>query len=418
MLVTPIPPNDEQPSQEPLEYKRGTGLRMSILALVFAGVLVVGFFLVSAERRHKTNELAAATKAEMSGPPPVDVVSAKSSPLTHHLVLPGETAAWYDSKIYARVSGYVEKWFVDIGDHVSNGQTLALIETPELDAQLQAARAKLSAAQAEVNVKQANADFAKSTYERWRNSPQGVVSEQERQSKKAASVAADSELIASKAQVALDEAEVDRLTSLTEFKEVKAPFDGTIVERDVDIGDLVNAGSGSGTSALYRVARNEPMRVFVNVPQSAAGDLLTGEARASITVGGDASQHYDGKVARTSRAINRQSRTLRAEVDIPNADSRLVPGLYVEVSFTLKNPIGVQVPAAALLFRPKPQVAIIDEKNVVEFRDVKIGVDDGDVVQIESGLKEGEKVALNLSSQIASGMKVDAHELDVRLSEK
>jgi RND family efflux transporter MFP subunit len=293
-----------------------------------------------------------------------------------------------------------------------------LIETPELDAQLQAARAKLSAAQAEVNVKQANADFAKSTYERWRNSPQGVVSEQERQSKKAASVAADSELIASKAQVALDEAEVDRLTSLTEFKEVKAPFDGTIVERDVDIGDLVNAGSGSGTSALYRVARNEPMRVFVNVPQSAAGDLLTGEARASITVGGDASQHYDGKVARTSRAINRQSRTLRAEVDIPNADSRLVPGLYVEVSFTLKNPIGVQVPAAALLFRPKPQVAIIDEKNVVEFRDVKIGVDDGDVVQIESGLKEGEKVALNLSSQIASGMKVDAHELDVRLSEK
>ena len=418
MMATPTPPNDEPPSQEPLEYKRGTGLRMSILALVFAGVLVIGFFFVNSERRYKTNELAAATKAEMSGPPLVDVVSAKSSPLTHHLVLPGETAAWYDSKIYARVSGYVEKWFVDIGDHVSNGQTLALIETPELDAQLQGARAKLSAAQAEVNVKQANADFAKSTYERWRNSPQGVVSEQERQSKKAASVAADSELIASKAQVALDEAEVDRLTSLTEFKEVKAPFDGTIVERDVDIGDLVNAGSGSGTSALYRVARNEPMRVFVNVPQSAAGDLLTGEARASITVGGDASQHYDGKVARTSRAINRQSRTLRAEVDIPNADSRLVPGLYVEVSFTLKNPIGVQVPAAALLFRPKPQVAIIDEKNVVEFRDVKIGVDDGDVVQIESGLKEGEKVALNLSSQIASGMKVDAHELDVRLSEK
>jgi RND family efflux transporter MFP subunit len=418
MLVTPIPPNDEQPSQEPLEYKRGTGLRMSILALVFAGVLVIGFFFVNSERRYKTNELAAASKAEMSGPPPVDVVSAKSSPLTQRLVLPGETAAWYDSRIYARVNGYVEKWFVDIGDHVSNGQTLALIETPELDAQLEAARAKLSAAQAEVNVKQANADFAKSTYERWRNSPQGVVSEQERQSKKAASVAADSELIASKAQVALDKAEVDRLTSLTEFKEVKAPFDGTIVERDIDIGDLVNAGSGSGMSALYRVARTEPMRVFVNVPQSAADDLLTGDARASITVGGDAGQHYDGKVARTSRAINRKSRTLRAEIDLPNSDSRLVPGLYVEVSFALKNPIGVQVPAAALLFRPKPQVAIIDEKNVVEFRDVKIGADDGDVVQIESGLKEGDKVALNLSSQIASGMKVDAHELGVRLSEK
>jgi RND family efflux transporter MFP subunit len=316
------------------------------------------------------------------------------------------------------VNGYVEKWLVDIGDHVSNGQTLALIETPELDAQLQAARAKLSAAQAEVNVKQANADFAKSTYARWRNSPQGVVSDQERESKKAASIAAESELIASKAQVTLDEADVDRLTSLTEFKKVKAPFEGTIVQRDIDIGDLVTAGSGSGMSALYRVARNEPMRVFVDVPQSAADDLLTGNAKATITVGGAAGQHYSGSVSRTSRAINPRSRTLRVEVDIPNADSRLVPGLYVEVGFTLKNPVGVQVPAAALSFRPKPQVAIIDDKNVVEFRDVKIGVDDGDVVQIESGLKEGDKVVLNVSSQIASGMKVDPHQLSLQLSEK
>jgi RND family efflux transporter MFP subunit len=417
MLATP-PPNDEQPPEKALEYNRGTGLRMSILALVFAGVLVVGFFVVNSQRRHETNELAAATRAEMSRPPPVDVVSAKSSPLTQRLILPGETAAWYDSKIYARVNGYVEKWRVDIGDHVSNGQTLALIETPELDAQLQAARAKLNAAEAEVNVKQAHADFAKSTYERWRSSPQGVVSEQERESKKAASMEAESDLVASKAQVALDQADVDRLTSLTEFKKVKAPFEGTIVERDIDIGDLVTAGSGSGMSALYRVARNEPMRVFVNVPQSAADDLLSGNARASIAVGGAASRHYEGKVSRTSQAINPQSRTLRVEVDIPNADSRLVPGMYVEVSFTLKNPIGVQVPAAALSFRPKPQVAIIDEKNVVEFRDVKIGADDGDVVQIESGLKEGDKVVLNISSQIASGMKVDAHELGVRISEK
>jgi multidrug efflux pump subunit AcrA (membrane-fusion protein) len=218
MLAPTTEPNDEQPSQKPLVYSLGTGLRISILASVFAGVLVVGFFLVSAERRHKTNELAAATKAEISRPPPVDVVSAKSSPLTQRLVLPGATAAWYDSKIYARVNGYVEKWLVDIGDHVSNGETLALIETPELDAQLQAARAKLNAAEAEVNAKQAHADFAKSTYERWRSSPQGVVSEQERESKKAAFMEAESDLIASKAQVALDQADVDRLTSLTEFK--------------------------------------------------------------------------------------------------------------------------------------------------------------------------------------------------------
>ena len=407
--VTP-PPNEQQPSQKTPEYDRGTGMRMSIVALLFASALVIGFFFVNSGRRYRINELAGATKTEISRPPPVDVVSATSSPLNQRLVLPGETAAWYDSKIYARVNGYVQMWLVDIGDHVSNGEVLALIDTPELDAQLLAARAKLSAAQAEVNVKQSNADFAKSTYERWRGSPTGVVSEQERESKKAASVAAESELIASKAKVALDEADVSRLTSLTEFKQVKAPFEGTIVERDIDIGDLVTAGSGSGMSALYRVARNRPMRVFVNVPQSAADDLLTGNAQARITVGGNPDQHYDGKVSRTSRAINPQSRTLRVEVDIPNADAHLVPGMYVEASFTLRNPIGVQIPAAALLFRPKPQVAIVD-KNVVEFRDVKIGVDQGDVVQIESGLKEGDKVVLNLSGQIAAGMKVDAHEL-------
>jgi RND family efflux transporter MFP subunit len=411
MLADPPPPNDEQPQDTP-GYDRGTARRMSILALAFAAVLIVGFFYVNTQRRYEINHLAAMTRAEMSKPPPVDVISAKSSPLTQRLVLPGETAAWYDSKIYARVNGYVEKWLVDIGDHVKDGQTLALIETPELDAQLQAARAKLSAAQAEVNVKQAHADFARSTYERWRSSPQGVVSEQERESKKAVSLEAESDLIAAKAQVTLDEADVDRLTSLTEFKKVKAPFEGTIVERDIDIGDLVTAGSGSGMSALFRVARNQPMRVFVNVPQSAADDLLMGDAEASITIGGDAGRHYEGKVSRTSRSINPRSRTLRTEIDIPNADARLVPGMYVEVSFTLKNAIGVQVPAAALSFRPKPQVAVVDGKNVLQFRDVKIGVDDGDVVQIRSGLKEGDRVALNLSSQVASGMKVDAHDLD------
>ncbi len=333
-------------------------------------------------------------------------------PLTRRLALPGETAAWHDSKIYSRVNGYIEKWLVDIGDHVDSGQVLASIETPELDAQLQAARAKLSAAEAEVNVEQAKDDFARSTYDRWRDSPQGVVSDQERESKKAAAMAAESELIAARAQVTLDRADVDRLISLTEFKRVKAPFEGTIVERDIDVGDLVTAGSGSGMSALFRVTQDRPMRVFVNAPQSAADNLLVDDAKADITIGGEANRHYDGKVSRTSRAINPRSRTLRVEVDIPNADSRLVPGMYVEVRFSLRNAIGVQVPAAALSFRPNPQVAVVDGKNVVELRDVRIGMDDGNVVQIESGLKEGDKVALNLSSQIISGMKVEAHDLD------
>ena len=126
MLAPTTEPNSVSIAKTASNIIAGTGLRMGILALVFAGVLVVGFFFVNSQRRYTTNELAAATKAEMSGPPPVDVVSASPSPLTQRLVLPGETAAWYDSKIYARVNGYVEKWLVDIGDHVSSGQTLAL----------------------------------------------------------------------------------------------------------------------------------------------------------------------------------------------------------------------------------------------------------------------------------------------------
>ena len=147
-------------------------------------------------------------------------------------------------------------------------------------------------------------------------------------------------MIAAKAQVTLDGADVDRLISLTEFKKVKAPFEGTIVERDIDIGDLATAGSGSGISALYRVARDKPMRVFVNVPQSAWNDLLMGDAgRDHYGRRQSRGRHYDGRVSRTSQAIDPHSRTLRAEVDIPNADSRLVPGMYVEVSFPLKTPI-------------------------------------------------------------------------------
>ena len=415
MLMKPMPEKRGKPDPkppQPREYRRGTGLRMLLLAAALGVALVLGFRLVNYQRAQETELLAESTKTSVSAPPPVDVVRVKASPATQKLMLPGETAAWYDSKIYARVNGYVAKWNVDIGDHVGNGQVLAVIETPELDAELLAARAKLKAADAQVQVKQADADFAKSTYDRWRNSPQGVVSEQERESKKAAFVAGNAQLLAAKAQVSLDQADVDRLSALQQFKQVKAPFAGTIVRRDIDIGNLVTAGSTSSTSSLYRISLDEPMRVFVNVPQSAAAELLKGTATAMVHVG-DADhceaggksldRCYAGKVTRTSKSINPQARTLRVEVDIHNPDSTLVPGMYVQVGFDIDARSGVQIPAAALLFRPGPQVAIVDDRNIVTFHDVKIGVDDGNVVQITSGLKEGDKVVLNISSQVAPG---------------
>ncbi len=146
-------------------------------------------------------------------------------------------------------SGYVAKWYVDIGDHVKSGQLLALIDTPELDAELAAARAKLQVAQAQVKVKQADAAFARSTYERWRDSPKGVVSEQEREDKKAGDASAAAQLEAARAQVQLDQADVDRLSAFEQFKRVTAPYDGTIIERRIDIGNLVTAGSSSSTTS-------------------------------------------------------------------------------------------------------------------------------------------------------------------------
>ncbi|MGH7878960.1 MAG: efflux RND transporter periplasmic adaptor subunit, partial [Candidatus Binataceae bacterium] len=315
--------------------------------------------------------------------------------------------------IYARVNGYVDKWFVDIGDHVASGQTLATIDTPELDAEFNAAKAKLTASEAQVAVKQAQADFAKTTYRRWRESPKGVVSEQEREAKKASNAEAIAELNAAQAQVVLDQAEVDRLSARIRFKQVAAPFDGTIIQRRIDIGDLVPAGSTTNTTPLYRIAKDDPMRIFVDVPQSVAAQLMSVGTPAVITSDYRSNQKFEGKVTRTAEAINQASRTLRVEVDIPNPNRALVSGIYVQVSFKLKSDDLIQVPAAALLFRARsPQVAVVDEEGVVAIKDVTIARDDGNVVQIGSGLSKGDKVALNLSSQIIAGEKVKVNEID------
>src|SRR6202011_2754322 len=199
-----------------------------------------------------------------------DVIVARPASVGQDLVLPGQTAAWYETTIYARVNGYVAKWLVDIGDHVKKGQVLATIETPELDAELAAARAQLKASEAQVNARDAEAKFSKTTNERWRDSPKGVVSEQERESKKADYETAEARLYAANAQVALDKSRVDQYSAMAEFKLVKAPFDGTITERKIDVGNLVTAGSMTTTTPLYRMAQTEPLRVFVDVPQRAS----------------------------------------------------------------------------------------------------------------------------------------------------
>jgi RND family efflux transporter MFP subunit len=409
------PPGADRPGQA--SYSPGTRRRLTIFVCAVALALGGGYLFVHHEKTASEAQLAETTKREASELPRVDVVTVGPAPSTQTLVLPGETAAWYTATIFARVSGYVGRWFHDIGDYVKKGQVLATIETPELDAEFNSAKAKLKVSEAQVLLKQAQLEFATTTYERWRDSPIGVVSEQEREDKKAKFGEAVAELEAAHAQAGLDQSLVDRAAAFESFKRVRAPFDGTIIERRVDLGDLVTAGSTTNTTVLYRMTLDDPLRVFVNAPQSTASQLMRVGTPGVITADYQANERFKGTVSRTSKAINPEVRTLRVEVDIRNPNHTLIPGTYVNVTFELKSGGLIEIPAAALLFRTKgPQVAvvkdIVDGHGVVDIRDVTIGRDNGNVVEISAGLKKNDKVALNLSRRIVNGEKVEIRDVD------
>jgi RND family efflux transporter MFP subunit len=390
-----------------VSFASGTGERTKRTVGIAAAILLLGFLVVIVLHFFHARAVANAGEAQYAAPPPVDVVSARAATVGQDLVLPGETSAWYETTIYARVNGYVGKWLVDIGDHVKQGQILATIETPELDAELAAARAQFKASEAQLAARKAETEFSKTTNERWRDSPKGVVSEQEKESKKADYQSSEARESAAVAQVALDKSKVDQYIAMTEFKQVKAPFDGTITERKIDVGNLVAAGSGSTTTSMYRIAQTDPLRIFVDVPQSAAGELMNAGAPAEIRATGAVGGVFDGKIARSAESINAQTRTMRVEVDMPNGTHALVPGMYVNVAFRLPTRGLVEVPAAALIFRAGgTQVAHVDANGKIAFADATIARDNGSMVELASGAKPGDRLVLNISSQIGAGEKV------------
>jgi RND family efflux transporter MFP subunit len=408
-------PGTDRPCQTSYSPRR----RRRIMIFVSAGALALsgGFVFIHHEKTASEPQLVDTTKREVSELPRVDVVTVRLPPSTQTLVLPGETAAWNTAAIYARVNGYIEHWFNDIGDHVKKGEVLATIETPDLDAELQSAKAKLKLGEDQVLVKQAQLEFAATTYERWRNSPKGVVSDQEREDKKASYGEAVAELQAARSQVGLDQALVDRIAAFEDFKRVRAPFDGTIIERRVDLGNLVTAGSTTNTTVLYRMTLDDPLRVFINAPQSTAAQLMRLGTPGVITCDYRPNERFKGAVTRTAEAINPEVRTLRVEVDIPNPNHTLVPGTYVNVTFELQSSDPIEIPAVALLLETKgPQVAvvkdIVDEHGVVDIRDVTIARHNGNMVEISAGLEKGDKVALDLSTQIVNGDKVAIRDVD------
>ena len=413
-LVPARPPaaaDDGAAGRASVDFPPRTGGRMRRIAVGLALILLAGFALTFFFKSRDESALANESRDAASQPSMVTVVTAQPAAGERALTLPGETAAWYESTIYGRVNGYVAAWHADIGDHVRQGQTLATIDTPELDAQLAAARAQLNAVQSQVVVREAEAELATTTYARWRDSPKGVVSDQEREEKRADFDSATARLNAARAQVAVSRADVDHYAALAEFKRVVAPFDGTIVERRIDIGNLVTAGSTAATTSLYRMSQDRPIRVFVDVPQRASGELMKPGLAVKIRASNLPGRVFDGTIARSSRSINPQARTLKVEVDLPNADQALVPGMYVDVAFQMAAGPLLQVPAAALLFRTSgPQIAVVDPDGHIHFHAVTIARDQGSHVELGSGVNAGDRIALNLSSQIGDGDLVSVRE--------
>jgi len=329
----------------------------------------------------------------------VALVKPVRAPRQRVILLPGDVQPYQEASIYARTSGYLQHWYVDIGAKVHAGQPLAQIDAPEVEAELAQARSDAAAASA-------NYQIAKLTAERWQTMlKSNAVSRQSAQEN-------TSLMHAKQALLAAAQANVARLEQLHGFEKVNAPFNGVVTARNVDVGALINAGAGTQPAALFRVAETDRLRVFVNVPQDDAAAVSLG-AKAQISLSQFPGRHFAGTVARTNDAIDPSSRTLRVEVDVDNADGLLLPGSFAQVSLPLTSPDpGLSLPANTLLFRASGvTVAVVDAQGRVQLRTVTLGRDFGDRVEIASGLQGNERVVANPNDAIRAGehVRVNPH---------
>jgi RND family efflux transporter MFP subunit len=363
-----------------------------VLTAVAAAALLGGGIYYGIEQRAVAGaSLATATIEEAV--PIVEVVHPQNDATDQELVLPGQTMPFTDTPIYARTNGYLKRWYFDIGAHVRQGQLLAQIETPELDAQLRQARADLDTAQA-------NAQLAGITAQRTANLLKSQsVSTQERDNA-AGAFSADQAIVASR------QADVARLVELQSYENVYAPFDGDITARNTDVGDLINAGAGTPTTELFHMAATKTLRIYVAVPEIDAPAMQTG-ATPTVTLDEYPGQVFNGRLVRNSAAINPASRTLLVEVDVDNAVGKLLPGAYVFVHFMLPGrPQSVTVPANALLFRSEGlRVGVVRDGKAV-LVPITIGRDYGDRVEVLTGLRSSDQIIVNPSDSLIDGTAV------------
>ena len=383
--------NDVQPTEQ--RHARRTGSSLFTILIVTAIILAVLGALTLLQRHAQYKTLAKET--EVLAVPTVSVIHPSREPADEDLVLPGTIQAYVESPIYARTSGYLKKWYHDIGSHVRQGELLADIDAPEIDQQLSQARAELATVQANANLSQITA----SRYEGLLKSDS--VSKQEADN-------ASGDLAAKRAAVQSAQANVRRLEDLTSFKRVYAPFSGVITRRNVDIGNLINSGNGGTAQELFYLAQTNPLRVFVSVPENYASAIHPGLA-AYLQLAQYPDRKFPGSVVRTAEAITPAARTLLSEVDVPNKDGALMPGGYAQIHLQTKIAAArLSVPINALLFRAEGvRAVVIDANHKTHLRPLIVGRDYGTTLEVLEGLQADDWIVLNPPDSLEDGVQVN-----------
>lgn len=369
-----------------------------VVIVVFVVVFVLGAVIYSGIHARAAAEGDLVRRTEQAAVPSVSVIHPTPNSKAQEIVLPGNTLAFYDTPIYARTNGYLKRWYVDIGAHVRKGQVLAEIETPEIDQQLQQARADLKSAQA-------NEQLARTTAVRWQNLLKtNSVSKQETDQ-------AVSDASAKEAAVESSLANVHRLEQLQSFEKVYAPFDGVVTARNTDIGALIDAGASTTPKELFHLAAIDKLRVYVGVPEIYSAAAKNG-AKAALTLDEFPGQTFEGTLVRNASAIDPASRTLNVEVDINNANEQIKPGAYTFVHLKVPQPISssdmqsVTIPANTLLFRSEGLRVGVVRSGHAELVPIHIGRDYGNTVEVIEGLHPTDAVIVNPSDSLISGAPV------------
>ncbi len=375
----------------------------AVAVLVLAAAFLAGYL----PRRLARAKLAAATPTAPVAPR-VSVVKAVPVDAGRVLTLPAGLVANQQTMVYARASGYVSRWLVDIGDRVKKGQLLVQLDTPELDQQLAQARASLSQTVAALAQAEANREYADITARREAALfAKLLISAQENDQAQTQAAVWNANVNAAKSNVAAQRANVRQLEQLVSFGKVYAPYDGTITRRLVDVGTLVNAGAGTTSAALFEIAATDPMLAYVDVPQVFAPTVRVG-ADAKIAVRSFRGRVFSGRVTRTAGALDPASRTLRTEVDLPNPKGELFAGMYVDVSLdvAISHQV-VRVPSSAIIADSRGvHVAVVDGSGKVQLVAVTTGLDNGTTIDVVAGLSGGEQVIAAPPGGVTDGMQV------------